>query len=535
MLACVDTDATIATHRGVQTIVAYVMDEAFAVVDGLTPFVSFQPLYATLWPLVVALPLAVAPTLLVFTLTMYALSVAALVAIFGVLRRATRSSLAALLLYVPFLATSLYLDQYSSLAEAYSAGSYFPVFPLRYAGPYMLAWLTARMLATDGRRARRVLFAAAGLVVLNNANFGAPALAATIVAILCTEGRLRRSALTALAQDIAAGLLAATASICALTLLRAGALPDFTQLFDFASFFVGGYGGIAISGDLGLHVILYLTFAGALAAAVVHAVEGAPNRVLTGMLAWSGVFGLGAGSYFVAESDPFHLRMIFSAWALSLSLLGVVVVQRIAARPRRLPTLADGAVLLGLGLMICSLPQLPRPWQQIDRLSATGAAPPQARPLAPDPTQRNFIASLADGRHDFYLKPGAPVVLLLENGHRLAAAFGVRDVDPYNDIHTLLGPDFLRRTVTALRRAGGNTVLMPVDSPAAEEVGGTLLRWGFAPVTARGVALGRAETVPVTATVGGRTVLKWVDQRHLHPRALRHDRGRLVASFPASR
>jgi hypothetical protein len=532
LMACIDTDATIVTHRGVQTIIAYVMDEAFAVVNGLTPFVDFQPLYATLWPFVVAIPLtAIAPTLLVFTATMYVLSVTALLAVFGVLRRATRSSLGALLLYVPFLATSLYLDQYSSLRAAYSAGSYFPAFPLRYAGPYMLAWLTSRALTPDRRGSRRLLFIAGGLVVLNNANFGVPALLGTIAAILCTSGPLRRPVLIRLARDLASGLVTAAALVCALTLVRAGALPDLTQLLDYASFFVGGYAGIAIPSHLGLHVILYLTFAGALATAAVRAVQDAPNRVLTGMLAWSGLFGLGAGSYFVAESDPFHLRMVFSAWALSISLLAVPVVQRLAARPRRLPTLADAAVLVGVGIMVCSLAQLSRPWMQIDRLRNVAVGRPVAEPLAPDPAQRSFIASLAYGRHDFYVARGAPVVLLLENGHRLAAAFGVRDVNPYTDIYTMLGPTFLRRAVATLRHEGGNTVILPLDSPATEEVGEALARWGFARLTTTGVGNDPGAT-PVTMTVSSRPIAKWVDQRNLRPAALRGDRSQPVVSYP---
>ena len=53
--------------------------------------------------------LAFGKTLLVFTLAPLRVSGLALLAVFGVLRRVTRSSLAALLLYLPFLATSLFL------------------------------------------------------------------------------------------------------------------------------------------------------------------------------------------------------------------------------------------------------------------------------------------------------------------------------------------------------------------------------------------------------------------------------------------
>ena len=227
MTAGVDSDATIARHGGVATIAPYVMDEAFAVVNGRTPFVNFQPLYAALWPYVAAIPLAViAPTLLVLTLTLSALSAAALMGIFGVLRRATGSAPAALLLYVPFLATSLFLIEGSSLRDAYSAGNYFPAFPLRYAGPYLLAWLTVRSIDGDGARSRWPLFAAAGLVALNNANFGLPAAAATVVAVLIAEGAPNRVHALTVARDVALGAAAAVAALCLLTLVRGGALPD---------------------------------------------------------------------------------------------------------------------------------------------------------------------------------------------------------------------------------------------------------------------------------------------------------------------
>jgi hypothetical protein len=534
MIACIDSDTTIATHWGVQTIVPYVLDESFAVVNGRTPFVDFQPAYATLWPLVAATALKlIAPTLLVFTLTMYALSVTALLGIFDVLRRAARSSLTALLLYVPFLATTLFLVERSTVRNAYSAGNYYPSFPLRYAGPYLLAWLTTRTLDTRRPRARPLLFAAAGLVIVNNANFGAPALAGTVVAILCTSGPLRRPLLIGLARDVVLGLLAAGAALSAFTLARAGALPDFSQMTAYGSFFLHGFLGTALPALLGIHLVLYVTFAGALAAAVVRALSGAANRVLTGMLAWSAVFGLGAGSYYVAESGPLQMRMVFSAWALALALLGVLVLGRLSARPRRWPSLAEAAVLLGLGVMACSIPQLPRPWSQLERLQTAAAAQPANQPFAPDLGQRSYLASVAYGRHDFYVKRGAPVALLIEAGHRAADAFGFRDVNRYPDINSMFGSSFLRRVVADLRHAGGNTLVMEAVAPASPYVAATLAHWGFGVLTSTGVRELGPHVRPLTTPVNGVPTFKWVDLRHLRPAALRRDRGTLVASYPA--
>jgi hypothetical protein len=529
MLASVSSDATIAqTSPGVLSILPYVLDEAFAVVNGLTPFVDFQPLYASFWPFVAALPLAgVARTLFVFTLTMSALSALALLAVYGILRRVTRSSVAALLLYVPFLATSLFLIGGDTVTP-YSAGNYYPAFPLRYAGPYLLAWLTARQLARLHVRSHAPLFAVAGLVVLNNANFGVPALAGTLVALLLTSDPPWTATLRSLARDLAAGLAVAVAALCALTLLRAGALPDLTQLFDYASYFAGGYSLTRIPATLGLHVVIFVTYAAALVAAAARGRSSA-NRTLTGMLAWSGVFGLGAGSYYVAESQPLQLTLMFSAWALAMALLAVLVVERLAAPPRRRPNVAEAAVLVGIGLMACSLAQLPRPWSQIERLNVTQAGAPAPGFLSPDPSQRDFLASLAYGRHAFYVKRGAPVALIVYGGHRLADAFDVVDVNRYTDVYTLLGPSFLRRVVTDLRRAGGNTIVVPAASPASANVGAALDRWGFGVVTADGVVRAEADAQPLTGAVFGEPVVKWVDVHHLVPDALRGDRGRRVA------
>jgi hypothetical protein len=531
MTACIDSDATIAGHVGVATIVPYVMDEAFAVVDGLTPFVDFQPLYAALWPYVTAIPLTyVAPTLLVLTLTLYALSVAALLGIFGVLRRATGSAPAALLLYVPFLATSLFLIEGSSLRDAYSAGNYFPAFPLRYGGPYLLAWLTVRSCDRTGGHSHWLLFCAAGLVALNNANFGVPAAAATVVAVLIADGAPDRVRALAVARDVALGTGAAVAALCLLTLARSGELPDLAQPFAYARFFVGGYSGTRIPAVLGVHVIVYVTFAGALATAAVRAVGGAAGRALTAMLAWSGVFGLGAGSYFVAESGPFQLRIVFSAWALTLALLAAHVVRRLLAAPRRRPSIAEAAVLVGLGLTICSIPQLPRPWTQAERLRTSADA--HVRPLVPDPALRGYLASVARGRHELVLQRGAPVALLVDGGHRMADAFGVVNVNRYTAVETVLGPAFLARVAADLRRAGGNTLVLPADTPAAEQMSAQLRRLGFAPLTARGVAGGGE---PLVTVVGGRPTVKWVDMRHLRPAALAHARGAPALRYRAGR
>src|SRR5215218_8191736 len=108
-------------------------DETFAVLNGRTPLVDFNAQYGSLWPFVTALSMTVfGETLLAFTVTMMAIGTLALLAVYGVLRRVTRSSAAALLLYLPFLASSLFLLGGTPEYRA-SVGNYLGTFPLRYA------------------------------------------------------------------------------------------------------------------------------------------------------------------------------------------------------------------------------------------------------------------------------------------------------------------------------------------------------------------------------------------------------------------
>jgi hypothetical protein len=531
LLHAVNSDATIgSTYWTVSYNIPFIADDAFAVVNGLTPFVDFSPVYSSLWPLLAALPLAAfGKTLLVFTLTMCALGAAALLAVLGILRRATGSPLGALLLYLPFLATSLFVVE-GTQSHGYTIATYFAVFPLRYAGPLLLAWLTARQLERPAERSVWPLFAAGGLVVLNNASFGIPAFAASFVA-LATRGLRAR-----LVRDAATGALLAVLAVCALTLARAGAWPDLGQVTASAAYFARGYMSTPIIGLLGVHLILFLTYLAAIAVATVR-VQRRELGVLTGMLAWSGIFGFGALEYFVAETGPQWLKANFLAWALALALLAVVAVRRLAASSRRWPGLPELAVLFGVGVMSASLAQLSPPWSQVARLTAehrTARGAP-AEPDVPDPAARAFVASLADGRA-FYVKRGAPVALLTIEGHRIADAYGVVNVSPYANIINLFAPSFLRTVVADLRRAGGNTVVMPYDQPPSRDVYAALVRLGFGVVTDDG-SVARVDSPSVRprifATHEG-PVIKLVDLRTPHPRALRGGERILVARMRRS-
>jgi len=529
MLHAVHSDLEIGNApEDVRYHLGFTLDETFAVLNGRTPLVNFTAQYGSLWPFAIALPMvALGKTVLTFTSVLCTISALALLAVYGVLRRVTRSAAAALLLYLPLLATSLFhID--GPLWNRSSVGSYYASFPLRYALPFVVAWLTARRIDRGGGvRALWPLLTLAGIALLNNGDFGVAALGATVAALLWGAPRLDRRRVLQVAGAAAAGLATAAALVCALTLARAGALPQPARLVDYArTYAIGGFTLMPIPGVLGVHLLVYLTYVAAILAASVRALRGAGDRALTGMLAWAGVFGLGAGFYWVGRSHPIALEQQFPAWALALALLAVVAIRELSEPRLRRTAPAALLVLFGFGAMACSLAQTPTPWSQLQRLGAPFVATdevPYADPLAPsrDPRVRRFVATLADGRDRWVYRRGAPVAILLTTGHRVADAYGVVNVSPYTGIGSLETVQHVQAVVAALRAAGGNTAILP--DPLDPSILTVLSREGFELVTPLGLrpyVPGRTRPQALLWPGEG-AVIKMVDARHLLPRALR--------------
>ncbi len=488
---------------------AFYFDETFAVLNGLTPRVDFNAQYASLQPYLLALAmLAFGKTLLVFTIAACAISLLAMLAIYGVLRRVTGSATIAFALYLPFMATSLFVVPHliaplSNQSVRFTAGTYFAMLPLRYAGPFALAWLVTRHLRRAGAPPSWPLFAAAGLVVIDNLEFGVAAFGATVAALLWTTAPFTARRLLRLAGAAAIGSAVALALLSLLGLVRAQALPDLASATSYARLYgVAGYYVLPLAGLLGLPLVIYLTYVAAIATATVRAVGRAPDRALTGMLAWVGVFGLGSAPYYVARSWPFQLPMLFPTWTLALALLAFVALRHIAA-VRRFSPMAI-APLFGIGLAICSLAQVPAPWVQLQRLERApeGAKVMRAawsRPLSQDPVSRVFYAGVAEGRR-FVVEPGAAVALLITTGHYVADAYGVRNVVPYTGPDSLHTFEQLDETVERLRAAGGNTFVMPRERLPL--LGPELRARGFALLTYSGPrATWRDDVIPADTVI----------------------------------
>lgn len=529
LLHAINSDQSIGWANSVTKYhIQFSFDETFAVINGLTPLVNFTAQYGSLWPYAIAAPLLLfGKTLLAFTIAMCSLTGIAVLAVFGILRRVTRSSLAALLLYLPFIATSFFLvwsDAPDPLVNRHTFASYFPVHPLRYAGPYLLAWLLARHLDRDRARPWPI-FAAATLVMINNSEFGIAAFGATVAALLWTLPDHRPARVGRLAANVAAGVAVGVLLVSAVTLVRAGALPQFARSVEFARIYlVGGFSLIPLAGVLGLHLIIYATYVAAIGVATSRAIERAANRVLTGMLVWSGLFGLASAGYYVGRSTWETLPITFSAWAFALALLTVVAVRRIAESRSRVPSVVAVAVVFGMAVTACSLAQTPLPWAQLDRIQhppdGQTASAEEVGPYAPvrDPALRSFVSSLADGPHRFVVRHGAPVALFATTGHRIADYYGIRDVLPYTGIESVQTRRQFSAALDALRSAGGNTVILPQEPPP--EMGRMLAARGFEVATPQGLRRWHpSATFEAMPDAGG--LVKWVDTRHLHPEALR--------------
>jgi len=466
LLTAVNTEGSFGlSNDGVRGNVSFWLDEAYAVLDHRAPLVDFHAQYSQLWPYLSAgIMWLVGPSFGSYVAIMVTATGLSLLAVYAVLRRVARSSLLALALFAPFVATGFFMEL-GPLADRYGPSNLFSMFPMRYGGPYVLAWLLARHVDRLRPRRAALLFWFAGVVLLNNVEFGLPAFAATVAALLWSDTRPWRARTLALARDAGLGLLGAVAAVALLTLAVAGSLPHVGYLFTFSRMW--GLGGVTMlpMPALGFHLAIYATFAAAIVVATVRAIGGAEQRSLTALLAWAGVFGLGAGSYFAGRSHPEVLISLFSAWALALALLLVVVVRAVQARADRSIGPAEVALLAGCALAVCSLAQTPRPWSQLQRIAADAPTP-----VLQALDARAFVAASGAA-------PGERVLILAPMGHRVAYDLGLVNVAPYVSMISMPAERQLAEALQVLRSEGGSRVfayrgqLLPIQQQALADAG----------------------------------------------------------------
>ena len=461
----------------------FTFDDFIAQLNGLTPLVDYNAQYASLLPFAVDPALALGgATVGAFTMIMCGLTLLSLLAVERTFAHVTRSELLAFVLYVPFLAVSLF-TVIEAGPERYDFADYFAVFPLRYFGPYVLLWLCVRHLRGLRPQGRVPLFMVAGLVVLNNLEFGLPALVAAVVA--CAAASVPGAVhVWRLARSTALGLLSALALVSAITLLRASELPDLGHLTRYSRLFaVAGLTLLPTPLD-GLQLIIFLTFAAALVVASLRFRHGAEDRVLTGALAYSGIFGLGAGLYYMGRSHPVVLVAMFSAWALSGALLSLLALRQLAAAPRRggapgwrrllAPARSVALIAATLGLCTTAVAQAPAPWTQLKRIRTNAPVP------APYDLSPAVALVRASTRH------GEAVAILAPLGHLIAWDARVKNVSPYSSAGDILSFEQMEEELDALRKHHGTRFFL--GEYTSPEVRLVLGAHGFRPAAGVGTS-----------------------------------------------
>ena len=274
--------------------------------------------------------------------------------VFATFRRVARQLAArARASFLPFVATSFFI-KLGPLENRYGPANLFSLFPIRYAGPYVLLWLVVRRLRQRRRRGRRSpLLALAGLVAINNVEFGLPALGATLVALAVARAgplargrsrgsRLRRSrASRSRSRSSSALTLARRAARCR-TSACCSTFPQHLRRRRLRR--------CCRCRRSGFHLVALRDVRrrdrrrdGARRSR--RRRDAAHRRARVGRH-----LRARRRRYFVGRSHPHVLIDLFSAWRSRWRCCSIVVVRAIARRPARRPTLAELLVLAGFGV-----------------------------------------------------------------------------------------------------------------------------------------------------------------------------------------
>jgi hypothetical protein len=186
LLPAVFQDSNLADAQGaVRGHLQFTFDEFMSATNGRTALVDFIPQYSRLIPFL-AEPVfrLFGATIGTFTWAMWVLGVTAMVSIYLMYRTVTGGSWAALVPFAPFLAVTILAirrvgDERIALANLYG------VVPLRVLGPFVVACLLAHELRRPRRGRSLALFSLAGLVAINNPEFGLPCFVGLGTALWC--------------------------------------------------------------------------------------------------------------------------------------------------------------------------------------------------------------------------------------------------------------------------------------------------------------------------------------------------------------
>jgi hypothetical protein len=415
---------------------AFNMNEFAAITNGLTPTIDFVPQYSNILGLLLAPLFAVTGVGVgTFTWILTALTLVALLAVYAVLRMCTRGPGVALALFLPVLATSTIILLDFGI-ERVTVANMHQGFPLRFFLPMLLLLATcAWSRGSQGSAATVALGALGALTFINNVEFGFPALAGSVFAVLCLRWQSgpagqRVPSLARAAYPLLGGGVLGFALFAAVVLARTGSVPNPLAPLQFAAMFgASGLGALPMAA-VGAHLVVFATFAAALVAAVLLASRSEPllRPELTASIAFAGLYGLGGSVYFTGRSHPWSLVTLLPAWALTIALLAAAAL---ALLPRRIdspfPLVLVIPVLLvvaHLGMMVGVIGQVPRPDLQLQRLSAT--------------TSQDFYGVEAMARYvAVHVPRGQEVAIMTRVPHLVAEEAGVRNRFPFASVESI--------------------------------------------------------------------------------------------------
>ncbi len=485
LLCCIFTDDNIEAASGtISYHLPFTIGEFAAVVNGRVPLVDFQSQYENLLGHLLRPFFAVAGvSVTTFTLAMSTLSLVGFLMLYQVLSRVAASPWLGLLLYLPCVPISL-ADDATTKNNPSNAFSYYAIGPIRYFGVFLMAYLTLHYLTKPRFKRLTMVSFIAGLVVLNNLDFGIGAAAGLLVCVTMfppsssAPGRLRKSLLASAVFGGSAAL--AFVAFAVIARVACGVWPNFALLTEYQrTFAVLGFNMLPLP-RVGFYWVLYLTFMVALLYAIFDGFSGdgcSSHRLSTGMLAYGGVSGLGVLTYYVGRSHPAVLIATYGGWAYVVALLLhrlLVDVRQTKFADQRagyaigaIPVAAALALSCGLLPLVLVLPDVPA---QFARLRSKGVRDNSGPVLA------EFVSR--------YVKRNASTVIIWTNPHLIALSASVQNMYPYAHVGSVLLKAQVRPVLESVERLPKDAQYVFGElSPTVSE---GLVRMGFTPVDAIG-------------------------------------------------
>ena len=274
LLSAFNTDGRRAREPSVGDNIAFWTDEAFSLLGGHAPLVDFHAQYGHLWAYVAAGGL----TLFGATLAVYAPSCSPEPRARS--PRCSRPSAAwraagplALVLFVPFTATSFYMEV-GPLGNRYGPANLFSLSRSATAAPTCCCGSSCAGCSAARRERRRAVRRWRASSRSTTSSSGCRRSGRHLLALAAAEDRSPRRC-ARLGAAALAGVAIALALVSRADARVAGSLPHLGMLLDFPRIYGTEGFGLLPMPSIGFHLVVYVTFAAAIVVAVVRSRAGA--------------------------------------------------------------------------------------------------------------------------------------------------------------------------------------------------------------------------------------------------------------------